>query len=195
MAQKENYTPYYILAGAAAAAFIFRKDIKKLFSKDEEILPGQNPDGTPLVAPTVEQKVITTNGVETIQAPITKKLSALGTPKSKLNFDIYLSKGDKGQEVAKLQQILNAISKITGKPKIETDGIFGSGTEARLSSTFGNISKINLFKMYAALFAVYAANKNKKLKNWFSDFYKPYLTDRTRYKNARTLYFQNNADI
>jgi hypothetical protein len=106
-----------------------------------------------------------------------------------------LSKGDKGQEVLKLQQILNRISKITGKPKIAEDGDFGPGTETRLASTFGNISKINLFKMYAALFAVYAANKNKKLKNWFSDFYKPYLTDKTRYSNARTLYFQNNPEI
>ena len=194
MATKQNYTPYYILAAAAAAAFYFRKDIKNLFSKDEEIEPGQNPDGTPLVAPTVPQKVVTTNGVETIAAPVTKKLSPLGTPKSKLNFNIYLKNGDKGQEVAKLQQILNAMSNITGKPKIQEDGNFGPGTEARLSSTFGNIDKINLFKMYAALFAVFAAKKVDKLKNWF-ELYKPLLTDKERYSNARKLYFNYNKDI
>ena len=190
MATKKNYLPYYLLGGAALiAGYFYRDEIKKLFVKEEP--EAEEPEAVP----TVETKVITTNGVQTVKAPVTKKLSPLNTPKNKLNFDTYLSKGDKGQEVLKLQQILNRISKITGKPKITEDGDFGPGTETRLASTFGNISKINLFKMYAALFAVYAANKNKKLKNWFSDFYKPYLTDQTRYTNARTLYFQNNPEI
>lgn len=192
MATKQNYTPYIILAGAAVAAFIFREDIKKLFTKEEEEETKEEKTDTP---PPVIVKQITTNGVEQVPAEISKNLSALGTSKDKLNFNVYLKKGDKGQEVWKLQQLLNRISKITNKPLIEMDGNFGDGTEARLSSTFGNIDKINLFKMYAALFAVYAANKNKKLKNWFSDFYLPYLTDKTRYQNARKLYFNYNKDI
>lgn len=193
MATKQNYTPYIILAAVAGAAFYFRKDIKKLFSKPEEENKEeeQEQENKP---PQVIVKQITTNGVEEVKADVTKNLSPLGTPKNKLNFNVYLKKGDKGQEVAKLQQILNAISNITGKPKIQEDGNFGPGTEARLSSTFGNIDKINLFKMYAALFAVFAAKKVDKLKKWF-ELYQPLLTDMERYKNARKLYFNYNKDI
>lgn len=191
MATKKNYLPYYLLGGAALiAGYFYRDEIKKLFVKEEE----PEPEPEPKPEPTIITKVITTNGVENIKAPITKKLSPLNTPKSKLNFDVYLGIGDKGAEVKKLQEILNAISNITGKPKITEDGDFGPGTETRLASTFGNISKINLFKMYAALFAVFAAKKVDKLKNWF-DLYQPLLTDMERYKNARKLYFNYNKTI
>lgn len=193
--KKTNYTPYLIaLAVAGVGAYVYRDKLKELFMPDST---DEGSDAAKIATDegkTVQQTIVTSGGMKTIQAPISTVLSPIGTPKEKLNFNVYLKNGMKGQEIAKLQQILNAISNITGKAKVTEDGIFGSGTEARLSNMFGNIEKINLFKMYAALFAIYAADQNKKPKKWF-DFYSAYLTDKTRYNNARNLYFKNNPKI
>lgn len=189
--KKNNYTPYLIGAAVLGlGAFLFKDQLKNWFS------PGSTEEEeTPLPAPTVTQEIVTPGGVQVVQAPISNVLSPLGTPKNKLNFDIYLMEGMKGAEVAKLQEILNRISKISGKPSVIVDGIFGQGTNARLSSLFGNINKINLFKMYAALYAVYAANKEKDLKHWFNKYYEYYLKDGNRLQNAQKLYFSKNSII
>lgn len=190
--KKNNYTPYLIGAAVLGlGAFLFKDQLKNWFS------PGstEEEEETPGPAPTVTQEIVTPGGVQVVQAPISNVLSPLGTPKNKLNFDIYLMEGMKGAEIAKLQEILNRMSKISGKPSVIVDGIFGPGTKARLSSSFGNIDKINLFKMYAALYAVYAANKEKDLKHWFNKYYEYYLKDGSRLQNAQKLYFSKNSII
>jgi hypothetical protein len=74
---------------------------------------------------------------------------------------------------------------------VTEDGDFGQGTLTRLNDLFSS-GQTNLFKAYAALFAIYNANKNNDLKNWFKKYYEPYLTDKTRYAHARSFYFANN---
>jgi hypothetical protein len=153
-------------------------------------MPEPEPEPEPTPNPVINN-VITNGGVISTPVGITKGLSGLGTPKERLNLNQTLKQGDKGQEVAKLQQILNRIAKITRKPLVTEDGDFGQGTLTRLNDLFSS-GQTNLFKAYAALFAIYNANKNNDLKNWFKKYYEPYLTDKTRYANARSFYFANN---
>jgi len=190
-AKKTNYTPYLIGAGALGLmAYLFKDDIKKLFkgsnvpTNDEEFKP---------VTTTVTEEIVTPKGIETVQKPITKGLNPLGTPKEKLNLDKELQPGMYGQEVAKLQQILNRIAKITGKPLITEDGIFGDGTSTRLTSMF-KTGSTNLFKAYNALFAIYAASEGKALKKWF-DVYQTYLSSPQLRQAGRNQYFKSNKAI
>jgi hypothetical protein len=183
--KKMNYTPLIIGLGAAGViGYLFRKEIKGYFMPEPE--PEPMPEPNPVI-----QQVITNGGVISTPVGITKGLSGLGTPKERLNLNQTLKQGDKGQEIAKLQQILNRIAKITRKPMVTEDGDFGQGTLTRLNDLFSS-GQTNLFKAYAALFAIYNANKNNDLKNWFKKYYEPYLTDKTRYANARSFYFANN---
>jgi hypothetical protein len=185
--KKINYTPYLIGLGAAGViGYLFRKEIKNFIMPEPEPMPEPMPEPNPVIKP-----VITNGGVISTPVGITKGLSGLGTPKERLNLNQTLKQGDKGQEVAKLQQILNRIAKITRKPLVTEDGDFGQGTLTRLNDLFSS-GQTNLFKAYAALFAIYNANKNNDLKNWFKKYYEPYLTDKTRYANARSFYFANN---
>jgi hypothetical protein len=185
--KKINYTPYLIGLGAAGViGYLFRKEIKNFIMPEPEPMPEPMPAPNPVIKP-----VITNGGVISTPVGITKGLSGLGTPKERLNLNQTLKQGDKGQEVAKLQQILNRIAKITRKPMVTEDGDFGQGTLTRLNDLFSS-GQTNLFKAYAALFAIYNANKNNDLKNWFKKYYEPYLTDKTRYANARSFYFANN---
>lgn len=184
---KINYTPYLIGLGAVGViGYLFRKEIKNFIMPEPEPMPEPMPEPNSVIKP-----VITNGGVISTPVGITKGLSGLGTPKERLNLNQTLKQGDKGQEVAKLQQILNRIAKITRKPLVTEDGDFGQGTLTRLNDLFSN-GQTNLFKAYAALFAIYNANKNNDLKNWFKKYYEPYLTDKTRYANARSFYFANN---
>jgi hypothetical protein len=185
--KKMNYTPLLIGLGAAGViGYLFRKEIKGFIMPEPDPEPEPTPTPTPVITP-----VITNGGVISTNAGITKGLSGLGTPKDRLNINQTLKQGDKGQEVVKLQQILNRIAKITRKPLVTEDGDFGQGTLTRLTDLFSS-GQTNLFKAYAALFAIYNANKNGDLKNWFKKYYEPYLTDKTRYGNARSFYFANN---
>jgi len=106
MAKKKiNYTPYILGVGAlAAVGFIFKDDIKKLFVKED---PLPEPEPTPVI-----NTIVTPGGVVTKTQDITKGLSGLGTPKDRLNINQTLKPGDTGQEIAKLQQILNRKAKI-----------------------------------------------------------------------------------
>lgn len=189
--KKTNYTPYLIGAGAVGLlAYLFKDDLKAIFKKSN--VPNDEPleIGLP---PTVPEKIVTPGGVTTVKNDITKGLNPIGTPKDKLNMDIELTPGMKGQEVAKLQQILNRIAKITGKPSITEDGIYGAGTNARLTSMF-KTGSTNLFKAYNALFAIYAASQGKALKKWF-DVYSTYLSSPQLRQAGRNQYFKNNPII
>ena len=185
---KMNYTPWLIGLGAVGlVGFLFRKEIKNYLmpTPDETTnIPEETPD-------VVVKEIVTNTGVVSTPVGITKGLSGLGTPKERLNINQTLKQGDLGQEVVKLQQILNRIAKITRKPMVTEDGDFGQGTLTRLTDLFSS-GQTNLFKAYAALFAIYNANKNNDLKNWYKKYYLPYLTDETRYANARSFYFANN---
>jgi hypothetical protein len=188
-AKKTNYTPYLIGAGALGLlAYLFKDDLKTIFKKSN--VPNDEPL---IIGPTVPEEIITPNGVTTVKSEISKGLNPIGTPKEKLNLDIELKPGMKGQEVAKLQQILNRIAKITGKPTITEDGIFGSGTSARLTSMF-KTGSTNLFKAYIALFAISNAAAGKALKKWF-DVYQTYLSSPELRNAARQQYFKNNPLI
>jgi len=185
--KKTNYTPYLVGLGAlAAVGFIFKDDIKKLFIKED---PLPEPEPTPVI-----NTIVTPAGVVTQTKNVTQGLSGIGTPKERLNLNQTLKPGDIGQEVAKLQQILNRISKIYGTATIKEDGNFGAGTESKLTKIYG-APNINLFKAYTMLFAIWNAKNNKDLKNWNKKYFEPYLSDQTRYQNARKFYFANNETI
>jgi len=189
-AKKTNYTPYLIGAGALGIlAYLFKDDIKALFKKSN--VPTNDEEFKPVT--TVTETIVTPKGIETVKSTVTKGLSPIGTPKDKLNLDIELKPGMKGQEVAKLQQILNRIAKITGKPSIQEDGVYGDGTNARLTSMF-KTGSTNLFKAYNALFAIYAASQGKALKKWF-DVYSTYLSSPELRQAGRNQYFKNNPII
>ena len=195
-AKKTNYTPYLIGAGAVGLlAYLYKDDLKKLFKKSTiptDALTTEQTPGTQTQL-TIPEKFITPGGVTTVKSDISKGLHPIGTPKEKLNLDIELEQGMKGQEIAKLQQILNRIAKITGKPTIQEDGIMGPGTTARLTSMF-KTGSTNLFKAYVALFAISNAAEGKALKKWF-DTYKTYLSSPAIRGAARTQYFKNNPII
>lgn len=185
-----NYTP--IVLGVTAVgllAWAFKDDIKKLFAPKDTTTDDTEQSETPVI-----ETIVTNSGVGVSPAGITQGLSGMGTPKDRLNLNQSLKNGDRGQEVAKLQQILNRIAKIYGTQTIAEDGNFGPGTQSKLTKIYG-AGSINLFKAYAMLFAIWNANNNKDLKNWNKKYFNPYLTDQTRYANARQFYFANNEMI
>ena len=189
--KKLNYTPILIGLGAAGViGYLFRKEIKGFFKPDDT--DETQTDET--TTEPVKEIVVTNSGVTTTTSGVTTGLSGMGTPKDRLNFDQKLKKGDRGQEVAKLQQILNRIAKITGSIQIKEDGIFGTGAESRLNKVTGNNS-INLYKAYLILFAIWNAKNQKDVKNWYKNYYQYYLTQPDRLKNARTYYFAKNQPI
>lgn len=198
---KKNYLPWIIGLGAAGVvAYLYKDDLKKLFKRKDEKDSDENNQELPPPA-FVDQSqqlpkelTVTNTGIEMQPVTITPGFNVLGTPKNKLNTSQIFKYGDKGQEVAKMQQILNRIADITGKSKIKEDGIYGAGTEARLSQMFGNTNNLNLYKIYVALFAIYAASKDKNLKNWFKT-YQSYLINPTILGAGRTLYYSENTTI
>lgn len=204
MATKKDNSIYYLIGAGVLAGgiYLLYPKIKEWWQKqkasetDSENLPElPTEQDTQQQQPQIVTNVITPSGVIPTTVPVTNNLSPLGTPKEKLNLNIYLKKGDRGQEVAKLQQLLNKISDYTKKPKVTEDGIFGAGTEARLNSMFGNIEKINLYKIYTALYAIYIVYAQKiKLDKWFN-YYQSLLASPVAFANARNLYFQSNPKI
>ena len=188
--KKTNYTPYIIGLGAAGViGYLFRKEIKNL------IMPGSNePEPEPEIQ-TITNNVVTPGGYIPVQTTVTPGFNKLGTPRDQLNFDQYFNFGDKGQEIAKMQQILNKIAEYSKKPKLTEDGIYGQGTQARLSQMFKDTSKLNLYKMYAALYATYYNYaQNKKLTFW-SDTYDAALVGPKYYAYYKNIYLRNNKQI
>jgi hypothetical protein len=187
--KKMNYLPFVLAAAGAGAIWYFRKDIGSflgLTKKADEVIDE--------VKDTMPE--ITTTVVDTLpgSTATVKTLSPLGTPKDKLQFDTELSLGDKGQEVAKLQQILNRIAGIYGTQKIAEDGVMGVGTQSKLNKIFGK-STISVRKAYYLLFAIWNATQNKEQKKWFDKYYKFYLTQPDRVTVARNNYFKKNPVI
>lgn len=187
--KKMNYLPFVLAAAGAGAIWYFRKDIGSflgLTKKADEVIDE--------VKDTMPE--ITTTVVNTLpgSTPTVKTLSPLGTPKDQLQFDTELSLGDKGQEVAKLQQILNRIAGIYGTQAISEDGSFGVGTQSKLNKIFGK-STISVRKAYYLLFAIWNATQNKEQKKWFDKYYKFYLTQPDRVTVARNNYFKKNPVI
>jgi hypothetical protein len=193
MAKKKiNYTPYILGVGAlAAVGFIFKDDIKTFFKKDDtndEENKDVDPNTNVILKPVINNGG-GGGGVTTVG--ITKGLSGMGTPKDRLNLNQILKQGDNGQEVAKLQQILNRCAKLYKLATVKETGNFGVETESKLTKIYG-APTINLFKAYAMLFAIYNAQKNNDSKNWYKKYFEPYLEDAERYRNARKFYFAKN---
>ena len=198
--KKMNYTPYILgVAAAAGIAYIFKDDLKKIFKKgDQEQEQEQEPKPKPAINNGSGGGGGAMNGGNSNNSGgggslvgITKGLSGMGTPKDRLNLNQILKQGDNGQEVAKLQQILNRCAKLYKLATIKETGNFGVETESKLTKIYG-APTINLFKAYAMLFAIYNAQKNNDSKNWYKKYFEPYLEDAARYRNARSYYFDKN---
>jgi len=197
MAKKKiNYTPYILGVGAlAAVGFIFKDDIKAFFKKDDTNNDDDNKNVDDnkdvIVQPVINNGGGGGGGGGVTTVGITAGLSGMGTKKDLLNLNQILKQGDRGQEVAKLQQILSRAAKLYKKATIAEDGVFGIGTEGKLVELYG-AKTINLFKAYAMLFAIWNAQQNNDSKNWYKKYFEPYLTDAERYRNARKFYFAKN---
>lgn len=96
------------------------------------------------------------------QAPI---LSPIGTPDSKLQYNIVLQKGDKGGEVEKLQKISNVVSKIYSSSQLQTDGVFGNLTLDKISKQFGKTAT-TLNDALKFMRAIQAWNKFGRKGKW-----------------------------
>lgn len=184
--KKDNLTPYLIGGAILGGLYLFRKQIKGLFNKDEEP-ETETIDNEPVKQPAAIT-TITPSGVTQTPAGITKGLHGIGTPKNKLNMSQTLQPGDKGQEVAKLQQILNRVAKIYGTATIKETGVFDTGTEAKLTKIYG-FPKINLYNAYSMLYAIFASKKN--LKNWYKTFQS--YSNPTIRGAAKVNYFKTNT--
>ncbi|NDB35994.1 MAG: hypothetical protein EB023_11785 [Flavobacteriia bacterium] len=197
MKKKTNYLPVIIGLGlAGAAAYFFRDKIKDYFNRgivggDPSTFGPPEPNVITIPGPITTPTVDINAGV--LPAP-KKQLSPKGTPKDKLLMDEKLQLGDKGQEVAKLQQIVNRIRQINRQSKIGEDGDFGPGTQSAVKNIFG-VTTVTLREAYYALFAYWNATNVKKQKDWYKYFYIPYFTDKTRLNTARANYFRENPVI
>lgn len=194
--RKKNYLPVILgLVAVGGAAYYFRNDIKKILGFEPKTDGGEMDTFTPgtvvVNAPATTPQVDINAGV--IAAP-KKTLSPLGTNKDLLLMGERLELGDQGQEVAKLQQILNRIAEINRTTKVKEDGNFGVGTQAKLNAVFGKGS-ITLREAYLMLYAIWNATQNKDVKNWYKNYFAYYLTQPDRLNEARKRYFANNKLI
>jgi hypothetical protein len=191
--KKNDNTIYYVLgAGVLAGGIYFLwPTISKLWKKDDTTTDETKDENTPVIdgGGSPAPNIVVVGGKK-----VTPGLSGIGTKKDNLNLDQPLKFGDYGQEVVKLQQILNRISKIMGTQTIKEDGDLGSGTQSKLTKIYG-AGTINLYKAYLILFAVWNAKNNKDLKNWFKKYYSGYLNDPARLADARKFYYANNSAI
>lgn len=197
MATKKNmnYLPYILgLVAVGGAAYYYREDLKRILGfkpKVDDQLNTFQPAPVVVNAPAVTPQVDINAGV--IAAP-KKTLSPLGTKKDLLLMGENLELGDKGQEVAKLQQILNAIAEINRTTKIKENGNFDVGTQAKLNKVFGK-GAITLREAYLMLYAYWNASQNNDVKNWYKNYFTYYLTQPERLNEARKRYFANNKLI
>lgn len=197
MKKKTNYLPVIIGLGlAGAAAYFFRDKIKNYFNRgmvggDPSTFGPPEPNIITIPGPTTTPQVDINAGV--LPAP-KKQLSPIGTPKDKLLMGEKLELGDKGQEVAKLQQILNRFADLNRTAKVAEDGNFGVGTQAKLKAILGQ-TNATLREAYLALFAYWNARNVNKTKDWYKYFYLPYFTDNARLNTARANYFRENPVI
>ena len=189
--KKNDNTLYYVLGAGVLAGGIYLlwPKISKLWAPKDDTTTEETDEQKTIVNPPPTQQVVVVGGKK-----VTPGLSGVGTKKDLLNLDQTLKFGDYGQEVAKLQQILNRISKIMGTQTIKETADFDSGTQSKLTKIYG-AGTINLYKAYLILFAVWNAKNNKDLKNWFKKYYSAYISDSSRLADARKYYFANNEII
>jgi hypothetical protein len=95
-----------------------------------------------------------TVAAEVVKIPISSGLSELGTKKDDLKLGVKLYKGLNGQEVSKLQQILNRINSdyYLGKyASVKETGLFDEST-LKLLMSITNAKSIDLFVAYTILY-------------------------------------------
>lgn len=176
----------YLYLGLAAAAigtyFLAGKDIKKLFKREK---PDFTPDETP--QPVIVQ---TNQGPALIQAP-----KAEG-----LNIDKKLVKGTKGDEVEKLQQIINVIAGArkttsyktpggyTVKFPIASDGGFGNNTQA------GAFFAFDVFKDQGFVTLDQARKKMAYILGYYGKPFPSGLVNTKNYKKYQDLYKAGEID-
>jgi hypothetical protein len=174
MKKKNNKTilPFVAVGILGTVTYLFWPKIKTIFKKsgsdENEPVIGPSTNNTGNSSTGGSGSSNNSSGGGTSTKP-TGKLSPLGTPKNKINLDVNLKRGDFGQEVAKLQQILNDIARMWKLAGVQEDGEFGQGTESKLKQIYGQDS-INLYKAYTMLYAIYIAKKGKKSKDWYKTF-------------------------
>lgn len=138
-----------------------RKNLETLVQPNpviEQKLPEENLTKSPLVE----------------KLPISPGLSEIGTKKDNLNLDIKLYRGLNGQEVAKLQQILNRINSeyyLNKFSSISENGLFDTTTE-KLLVNLTNTKSIGLYSMYTILYGYSRELYNKGQGLDFSDVLK-----------------------
>jgi hypothetical protein len=125
-----------VLLGLGAIAYIYKDNIMELLGKkklvdqgdgDEDpkkppvILDGVNPDGTPLIY----------KGNDTPKQPV-------------IDLDTKIIKGQKNDNVKKIQFIIREIQGLLGKKQIKADGDFGKNTDLALKD-ISNFYKNNLY--------------------------------------------------
>ena len=176
----------YLYLGLAAAAigtyFLAGKDIKKLFKREK---PDFTPDETP--QPVIVQ---TNQGPALIQAP-----KAEG-----LNIDKKLVKGTKGDEVEKLQQIINVIAGArkttsyktpggyTVKFPIASDGGFGNNTQA------GAFFAFDVFKDQGFVTLDQARKKMAYILGYYGKPFPSGLVNTKNYKKYQDIYKAGEID-
>ena len=138
-----------------------RKNLETLVQPNpviEQKLPEENLTKSPLVE----------------KLPISPGLSEIGTKKGNLNLDIKLYRGLNGQEVAKLQQILNRINSeyyLNKFSSVSENGLFDTTTE-KLLVNLTNTKSIGLYSMYTILYGYSRELYNKGQGLDFSDVLK-----------------------
>lgn len=133
-----------------------------------------------------------------VKIPISPGLSKLGTKKDDLNLSIKLYKGLNGQEVAKLQQILNRINSdyYLGKYKSVTEsGLFDEST-LKLLMSITNAKSIDLFSAYTILYGYSRELWNKGQSLDFSnELKKELMLLKPPYEIAsNVMYLRSNPD-
>ena len=106
--------------------------------------------------------------------PISPGLSELGTKKDNLKFRVKLYKGLNGQEVSKLQQILNRINSdyyLNKFKSVGETGLFDATTE-KLLMNITNAKSVELYDMYTILYGYSRELWNKGQGLDFSDVFK-----------------------
>jgi hypothetical protein len=172
----------YLYLGLAAAAlgtyFLAGKDLQKLFKREK-------PDFTP-----ESEQEITKVIVQKTQEPKAKGL----------NIDKKLVKGTKGEEVEKLQQIINVIAGArkstsyqtpggyTVKFPIASDGSFGNDTQA------GAFFSFDVFKDQGFVTLDQARRKMAYILGYYGKPFPSGLVNTKNYKKYQELYKAGEID-
>ena len=148
--------------GAAYAIYEFLIKPRQTGAGSFETLPPGFDSGSGAALAPGTNLINSADNLPVNQIPI---LSPIGTPDTKLQYNIVLKKGDKGGEVQKLQKISNVVSKIYSTNELETDGVFGNFTLDKISKQFGKTA-ITLNDALKFMRAIQAWNKFGRIGKW-----------------------------